>query len=145
MELNENMSEALAYQEKEYEFENMNYRMPMLRSEVNIVRHDIDTLRTDVSELKKDTNIIKSEISELKKDVRILQSDASELKSDLKNIHIEINDLKGDLKVINARIDNMDKRFDDFAKSQNGWFMTIGFLVAAVPIAIAIVQHFIGR
>ena len=98
-----------------------------------------------MSDLKHDVTSIKSEISELKKDVRILQSDVSELKSDMKNVHSEISDLKGDMRVMNAKIENLDKRLDDVTKSQNGWFMVLGFLIAAVPIVVAVFQHFVGR
>lgn len=45
------MPEA-AYKGEVYDTEEMMYRVPMLRSEVNIMRKDIDTLKNDVSKLK---------------------------------------------------------------------------------------------
>ena len=44
------MPEA-AYKEA-YEQEELTYRVPMLRSEVNIMRRDIDTIKNDVTELE---------------------------------------------------------------------------------------------
>ncbi len=63
----------------------------------------------------------------------------------MKIVHTEVNDLKGDIKVMNTKIESLDKRLDDATKSQNSWFMVLGFLAAAVPIAVAIVQHFVGH
>ena len=40
-------------------------------------------------------------------------------------------------------MDGMDKRLDDMNKAQNGWFMVLGLLVTAVPIAVAVIQYFI--
>ncbi|MBR2208654.1 MAG: hypothetical protein IJ859_07610 [Synergistaceae bacterium] len=137
------MTEALAY--KNYEEENIIYRMPMLRSEVNILRHDIDTLKTDVSELKRDVNTLKSDVSDLKKDVSILKDDVSELKSEMKDVRSDVGDLKGEMKTLSVRVDSVEKRLDDMNNSQNKWFMVLSFLVAAVPIAIAIIQNFIRR
>ena len=37
-----------------YEQEDMFYRVPMLRSEINILRRDVDTLKNDNAELKRD-------------------------------------------------------------------------------------------
>ena len=88
---------------------------------------------------------LESDVSNFKKSVDTLQSNVSELKSDMKVVHLEINNLKGDMKVMNTKIENLDKRFDDFTKSQNSWFMVLGFLIAAVPIAIATLQYFVGR
>ena len=88
---------------------------------------------------------IENDVSGLKKDVTNLKNDVSELKADMKSVKSEIGELKGDVKTLFARVDGIDKRLDDMNSSQNKWFMVLGFLVAAVPIAIAVVQHFIGH
>ena len=88
---------------------------------------------------------LENDVSGLKKDVTDLKNDVSELKADMKNVTSEIGELKGDVKTLSARVDGIDKRLDDMNSSQNKWFMVLGFLVAAVPIAIAVIQHFIGR
>ena len=43
------------------------------------------------------------------------------------------------------RIDSVEKRIDDLHHSQNIWFAVLGFFAAAVPVAIAIVQHIIAK
>ena len=43
------------------------------------------------------------------------------------------------------RIDSVEKRIDDLHHSQNIWFAVLGFFAAAVPVAIAIIQHIIAK
>ena len=123
------------------------------RSEVNSLPL-IQSIDKSVKELKQHSyehqhvtdhrlSNLENDVSDLKKTVNTLKNDVAELKSDMKIVHADINDLKGDMKVMNAKIENLDKRLDDVTKSQNGWFMVLGFLAAAVPIAVAIVQHFV--
>ena len=88
---------------------------------------------------------LENDVSDLKKDVPNLKNDVSELKSDMKSVRSEISELKGDVKTLSARVDGIDKRLDDMNSSQNKWFMVLSFLVAAVPVAIAIIQHLTGR
>ena len=125
-----------------YEQEEMMYRVPMLRSEVNILSRDVDTLKNDVAEMKRDISSLKSDVTELKHDVRILQTDVAELKSDVKDLRVEVSSIKVEFR---ARMDGMDKRIDDIHASQNKWFTLMGLLIAIVPIAIAIVQSLMSK
>ena len=45
----------------------------------------------------------------------------------------------------NTRIDDTNKRIDDMNASQNKWFMLFGILMTVVPIAVAIIQSFVGK
>ena len=117
--------------------DDFSYRFPMLHSEVHILRKDVDALKNNVSELKHEVAAVKSEVTELKSDVRILQNNVSDLKSDIRDLHSEVNNLNGDVRTLGTRLDGMDRRIDDIHQSQNKWFMLLGFLIAAVPIAIA--------
>ena len=128
-----------------YEKDDSLYRLPMLHSEVHILRKDVDALKIDVSELKHEVASIKSDVSELKSNVRILQNSVSDLKSDIRVLHSEVNDIKSDVRTLDTRIDGTDRRIDDIHQSQNKWFMLLGFLITAVPVAIAIVQSFIHK
>ncbi|MBR2207220.1 MAG: hypothetical protein IJ859_00250 [Synergistaceae bacterium] len=85
---------------------------------------------------------VDKDIADLKRDVGILKNDVTELKTALVETRAE---LKGDINTLSARADGIDKRLDDMNNSQNKWFMVLGFLVAAVPIAVAVVQNFIGH
>ena len=120
-----------------YEQEEFTYRIPMLRSEINIVRRDVDTLKTDTAELKHDTSSMKSELTELKSNVRIIQNDVTSLKSDVRD--------KGEVRTLGAKIEGIDKRIDDLHESQTKWFTLLGLLITIVPIAIAIIQHVAGK
>ena len=131
----------VAYKEA-YEQEEFMYRVPMLRSEVNILSRDVDTLKNDVAEMKRDISILKSDVTELKHDVRILQSDVAELKSGMNDLRVEVNSMKVEFR---TRMDGMDRRIDDIQASQNKWFTLLGLLVAAVPIAIAVVQSLVSK
>ena len=119
--------------------------LPLIQS----IDRSVKELNQNFYEQKQETvkrfSSVDKDIADLKKDAGILKNDVAELKTDIKNVHSEINDLKGDMKVINSKIESLDKRLDDVTKSQNGWFMVLGFLIAAVPIAVAVVQHFMGR
>lgn len=123
-----------------YELDEPVYRIPMLHSDVNILRRDVDTLKTNVSELKHDSHSVTADITELKSNVRILQNDSSTLKTDVRDLRVEVSDLKGDVRTLGARLDSMDRRIDDLHESQTKWFTLLGLLVTIVPIAIAIVQ-----
>ena len=94
----------------------------------------------------------KHEISSLNKEIANLRNDFAEVRSDVNGLKQDVAEVKGEIKTLNARIDgvdkrldSMDKRLDDMTKTQNGWFMVLGFLVTAVPIALAVIQHFVGR
>lgn len=128
-----------------YEHDGLTYRMPMLRSEVNILRRDVDGLKSDVAEVKRDISVLKSDVSQLKQDVRILQNDVFELKSDVKELRVQASDMKGEIRAFGARLDGMEKRIDDMHESQTKWFTLLGLLVAAVPVAVAIIQSLITK
>ena len=118
------------------------YRFPMLHSEVHILRKDVDALKNDVADIKRDITILKSDVSELKHSVADFRLEQQNIKSDLRDTKTE---LKGDIHSLCMCIDGIDKRIDDIHQSQNKWFMLLGFLIAAVPVAIAIVQSFIHK
>ena len=44
---------------------------------------------------------------------------------------------------VNSRIDSLEKRIDDVHQSLSLWLGIMGFLIAVVPIAVAVVQSFI--
>ena len=137
------MSEA-AYKEV-YDAEEIMYRVPILRSDVNVMRRDVDTLKSDVTELKRDLSFVKSDITELKQNTRILQNDVSELKSDVKDLRVEVSELKGEVKTLGARLDGMGRRIDDIHESHTKWFTLLGLLITIVPIAIAIIQSILKK
>ena len=126
-----------------YDTEEAMYRIPMLRSEMNIMRRDIDTLKNDVAELKRDVTQIKSDITELKHDTRSTQEDISELKSDVKDLRVNVSDLRGEMRTLGAQFYGMEKRIDDIHASHTKWFTLLGLLIAIVPIAIAVIQTLI--
>ena len=128
-----------------YENDDSFYRFPMLHSELHIMRKDVDSFKIDVSELKHEVASVKSDVSELKSNVRILQNSVSDLKSDIRVLHSEVNDIKSDVRTLDTRIDGIDRRIDDIHQSQNKWFMLLGFLITAVPVAIVIIQSFIHK
>ncbi|MBQ9564540.1 MAG: hypothetical protein IJU98_03030, partial [Synergistaceae bacterium] len=64
----------------------------------------------------------------------------------------DVAELKGDVKALNVRMDGFDKqmegvnrRIDDLSQSQNKWFLLLGILVAAVPVAVALIQGLIAK
>ena len=57
-----------AYKET-YEPEEITYRMPLLRSEINIMRRNVDSLNNDVAEIKRDVGVLKSDVADLKRNV----------------------------------------------------------------------------
>ena len=128
-----------------FEQDEITYRLPILRSEINIMRRDIDALKDGITELKQDAKSIKSTVAELRNDNRILQNDVSALKSDVRDIHSEISNLKTDVRTIGARLDSVDRRIDDLHQSHTKWFALLGLLITAIPIAIAVIQHIIGK
>ena len=123
-----------------YDTEEISYRMPIIRSEITIIRRDVDAIKSGLTELKHDSSSTQSDITELKSNSRVLQNDVTSLKSDVRDLRVEVSDLKGDVRTLGARLDSMDRRIDDIHESQSKWFTLIGLLVTIVPIAIAIVQ-----
>ena len=134
----------VAYKEI-YEPEEITYRMPMLRSEVNIMRRDVENIKNDMTELTRDTSSLRSDITELKSNTRIIQNDVAALKSDVKDLSVEVSDLKGEIRTLGARLDGMDRRIDDLHESHTKWFTLLGLLITVVPIAIAVIQHVISK
>ena len=128
-----------------YDTEEFSYRMPIIRSEINIIRRDVDSLKSSLTELKHDNSSIQSDITELKSNSRVIQNDVTSLKSDVRDLRVEVSDLKGDVRTLGARLDSMDRRIDDLHESQSKWFTLIGLLVTIVPIAIAVIQHMVGK
>ena len=125
--------------------EETSYRLPFIRSDVNILQRDVETIKADVTDIKHDMTALKSDVNELKSTVRVQQNDISELKSDVKNMRVEISDLKGEVRTLGTRLDGMDRRIDDIHNSQNKWFTLLGLLITIVPIAIAIIQSIIRK
>ena len=122
------------------------------RSEINSLPL-IQSIDKSVKELKhglyEHQRTTDNRLANLENNVSGLKNDAANLKNDVIGLKTELSEtraeLSGEIKTLSARVDGIDKRLDDMNKSQNGWFMVLGFLVAAVPVAIAVVQHFVGR
>ena len=125
------------------------------RSEINSLPL-IQSIDKSVKELKQNfyehARDNRHEFDSLNKEITNLKSDFVEMRSEANGLKQDFTEVKGEIKTLNARLDGVDKRFDgmdkqldDMTKTQNGWFMVLGFLVAAVPVAVAIVQHFVGH
>ena len=123
------------------------------RSEVNSLPL-LQSLDKSVRELKQGAyerdRENRHEFDALNKGIANLKSDFAELRSEVNNLKQDVTEIKGEIKTLNARIDGvdkrldgMDKRLDDMTKTQNGWFMVLGFLATVVPIAVTVVQYFV--
>lgn len=97
-----------------FEQDEITYRLPILRSEINIIRRDIEALKDGVTELRQDVNSIKSTVADTRSDNRVLQNDVSALKADVRDMRSEISNLKSDVRTLGARLDSVDRRIDDY-------------------------------
>lgn len=112
--------------------------MPLVRG----IDKDVREVKENLWAFKKETN---SAIAELRQDVSTLKGEVSALKTDVSVLKADVSLLKGDVRSLGVRMDGFDKRLDDLHQSQNRWFTLLGILVAAVPIAVALVQGFMTR
>ena len=62
---------------------------------------------------------------------------------DTLTVAINRNDVRMD--GFDKRLDDMNKRMDDMSQYQQKWFTLLSILVAAVPIAIALLQGVIAK
>lgn len=88
------------------------------------LEQDAASLKNDLIDLKITTGVTKSELAGLKGDVKELQRDVSEL--------------KGEIKELSGNVAAMQTRF-------NWGLIIIGFLVALVPVAVAVIQGVVGK
>ena len=110
------------------------YRIPMLRSEVNIMSRDMESIKEGMTGLKGDVRVMKADVSELKQEVSglktavgILQSNVSELKDDMKVLQRDVSDMKGDIRAIAAGFGAAQSRFN--------WDLVIlGIIIALVQM-----------
>ena len=72
----------------------------------------------------------------------VVEKNLAEHKSIASEIRSEIRELAGESRVLTARLDSVEKRIDDMHASQSKWFTLFGVLITAVPIVIAVIQHF---
>ena len=134
--------------------------IPMIFPDADFSRSEVNSLpllqRIDksVKELKQESyerdRNNRHEFASLNKEIASLKSDVAEVRSDVNELQQNVTEVRGEIRTLNARIDGMDKRMDgmdkrldDMNKAQNGWFMVLGLLVTAVPIAVAVIQYFI--
>ena len=117
--------------------------LPLIQS----IDKSIKELKQGLYERDRDN---RHEFDSLNKGIANLKSDFAEMRSEVNTLKQELIEVKGEVKTLNARIDgvdkrldSMDKRLDDMAKTQNGWFMVLGFLVTVVPIAVTVIQYFV--
>ena len=66
------MPEATMYKEAP-ETDVLSYRIPLLRSDVNVLGRDIESLKENVSVLKSDMKTLKADVSDLKHEVSALK------------------------------------------------------------------------
>ena len=73
----------------------------------------------------------------------------SEINSFRSEMRAEISDIRGEIKILHTEIKATNDRFDDMKEYQNKWFTVFGILFTAAaiiaPVAVAVVQHFMGK
>ena len=61
---------------------------------------EIQGMKTDVQELKSDVRVLKTEMQEVKTDVQELKSDVQVLKTDMQEVKTDVQKLKSDVQVL---------------------------------------------
>ena len=79
---------------------------------------------------------------ELKNNVSVLRDEILGLKGDIREMRAE---QKGEVNAITTRMNGIEKRIDDLQGNQTKWFTVLGILIAAVPVAIALIQGLIVK
>ena len=75
----------------------------------------------------------------------IVEKNLAEHRAITSEIRTDIREMQGENRLLSTRLDGLEKRIDDMNANQSKWFTLLGVLVAAVPIAIAIIQNFMMK
>lgn len=75
----------------------------------------------------------------------IVEKNLAEHRAITSEIRTDIREMQGENRLLSTRLDGLEKRIDDMNANQSKWFTLLGVLVAAVPIAIAIIQNFVMK
>ena len=115
--------------------------------QIEDIKYRTNTERERVDDrLEKNQAVIDKNMAEVK-------AMFAEIRAEIKSVDQKVDRLDEKFTILlhgtNERITGLEKRFDDMKEYQNKWFAVFGILFTAAaiiaPVAVAVVQHFMGK